>query len=73
MYREDQDEFEVIEGDEGNVSDINAFVDPYNAEELAITMTNWLTKGRCEIRKCKTCGRYFLIGRDEKDWFERKG
>ena len=75
MYREDLDEFEMIEGEghEGNISDIKAFIDPYNAEELTLIMNNWIAKGQCTIRKCKTCGLYFFIGRDEEDWFKHKG
>lgn len=74
MYREDLGEFVVVKGEvhEGNVSGLHAYIDKDNAEELAITLNNFIAKGKCDVKKCKACGLHFLLGPEEKDWFLSK-
>lgn len=73
LYREEAEEFDVVEGVESNLSDPGSGNDKALAEEFATMYQNELLKGRAKFMKCKQCGKYFMIGRAEEDWFKHEG
>lgn len=74
VYNETEKQFEVIEGNVSNVVDQFWFVDTelLLAEEFACQLNNWSMKGSSEVKKCTQCGKFFILGRAEKGWFEYK-
>lgn len=73
MYYEAQELFEVVQRDESNFAEPGSGDDEAMAEEFALMYQNYLLKGRMDVKKCKQCGKYFMLGRAEKDWFEKRG
>lgn len=75
-YCEAEERFEVVDGTESNLSGTaSAFDDDQKdiAEEFACVYDNWNMKDQAEVKKCAQCGKFFILGRAEKGWFEHMG
>lgn len=76
MYQESEEQFEVIEGSESNLSKSDSVIvtdDRALLEEFMHAYNNWLWKGQAEIKTCPQCGKFFILGRAERGWFEAYG
>ena len=56
------------------LDDMSSYGSDYNSQSNTVdTLNNKLQPGEVTVILCKTCGKYFWIDADEKEWFaERK-